>query len=332
MRDPRALPKVELHIHLEGSMRVPTVLELAERQGIEPPTAIGADGSWRFEDSVHFIDQYGMACRVLNDLEDFRRIGFEFCQDLAAQGVRYAEAVFSPAQHGERTGDWHGPIEAVLDGFAAGERDLGVVARLEPDVIRDLGLDSAERTLEVAIKYAGAGVVALNCAGSERQPIAPYADVFRRAKAAGLRSTPHAGEWAGPENVWETLAHLDPDRIGHGVRSIDDPALVARLAELAIPLEVCPSSNVATGVYPSLAEHPFLALRDAGVVVTLNSDDPAMFGSWLADEYRTVRDAWGLSDDDLAAIARTGVSASFAPEALKAEIGRGIDAWLAAEP
>jgi adenosine deaminase len=330
MRDPVTLPKAELHIHLEGSIRVETVRDLAERQGLPLPAGLGPDG-WRFDHFDHFIEQYGAACDLLNDLEDFRRIAREFCADVAANGVRYAEVVFSPAQHAGRLGDWHGPIEAVLDGFAAGEREHGVTCRLEPDVIRDFGVADAERTLEVALAYADRGVVALNCAGSERNPPAPYADLFRRARTAGLHSVPHAGEWNGPQSVWDTLAHLAPERIGHGVRSIEDPALVDHLAALQIPLEVCPTSNVRTGVYASYAEHPFVRLRDRGVVVTLNSDDPPMFGAWIADEFRVAREAFGLDDAALADVARAGVRASFADDGLKAGIERGIDAWLTAD-
>lgn len=329
MRDLVALPKAELHVHLEGSIRVDTVRELADGYGVPPPSALDADGVWRFDDSAHFIEQYGEVCNLLHHLDEFRRIGYELCEDLSAQGVRYAEVVFSPAQHGRRLGDWFGPIDAVLDGFAAGERDTGVIARLEPDVIRDFGVEAAEEVLQVALKYVGRGVVSLNCAGSERRPIAPYADIFRRAVEGGLHSTPHAGEWSGPENVWDTLEHLRPERIGHGVRSADDPRLVERLAGLGIPLEVCPSSNVATGVYASLEDHPFPRLRDAGVVVTLNSDDPAMFGSWVSDEYRVARDVFGYGDEALADIAAASVHASFADSDVKQGTLRDIEAWLA---
>ena len=172
--------------------------------------------------------------------------------------------------------------------------------------------------------------MALNCAGSERTGIEPFARHFRAAADAGLRSVPHAGEWAGAANIWATLEHFAPDRIGHGVRAIEDPALVEELVRRRLPLEVCPASNVATGAYPSLAAHPFPALRAAGVVVTLNSDDPSMFGGWLTDVYETAREAWSLDDDELAAIARTAVDASFADDATKVELRRGIEAWLAA--
>jgi adenosine deaminase len=330
MRDPRALPKVELHIHLEGSVRTETLRDLAERDGGGLPHGM-RDDDWRFDGFLDFIDNYMEACRLLARPEDFRRVGEEFCADLATDGVRYAEAVFSPANHAARLDDWYGPIEAVLDGLEGGRRTFGVEVQLCPDVVRDNGTDDAERTLEVALKFAGRGVIALNAAGSERAPVAAFAPVFRRAKDAGLRSVPHAGEWAGPQNVWDTLALYMPDRIGHGVRAIEDPRLVDELASLGIPLEISPVSNVATGVYPSLAEHPFRRLRDAGVIVTLNSDDPAMFGTWTAAVYAAARETWGYGDDELAELARTAVRASFAETATKAELLSGIDAWLVAD-
>jgi adenosine deaminase len=333
MRDLHALPKAELHIHFEGAVRAQTLRGWADRNGAPVPSGLRDDDGWRFDGPLDFIDQYGRLCSLMTELEDFRRLAVECCQDLAATGVRYAEAVFSPANHAGRFGDdWFGPIEAVLDGLAAGERETGVLVRLCPDVVRDVGLPEADRTLEVALRYADRGVVALNAAGSERAPVAMFAPVFSRAKQAGLRLVPHAGEWAGPQSVWDTLEFYDPDRIGHGVRAIEDPRLVRELADRAIPLEVAPISNVATGVYDSLAEHPFMALRAAGVIVTLNSDDPPMFGAWLADVFERVRDAWGLSDEELAEIARVGVRSSFADDHVKDDLQAGIDAWLAEDP
>ena len=323
------MPKAELHLHLEGSIRVSTVRELAERVGVPVPSGLGPDDVWRFDGFMGFIDQYWFVCDLLRELDDFRRIGVELCEDLAAQGVRYAEVVFSPAQHAARLGDWYGPIEAVLDGLTAGERDHEVIVRLEPDFIRDYDEDAARGTLDVALRYAGRGVVAVNSAGSERFPAGRYAHLVKRAVAAGLPSVPHAGEWAGPENIWETLETMMPSRIGHGVAAIRDPDLVRHLAEIGMPLEISPTSNVATGVFTSIQEHPFPVLRDAGVVVTLNSDDPAMFGSWVSDEYRVAREVFGYDDEELAEIARAGVRASFADDDVKARIERDIDMWLA---
>ncbi len=310
-------------------MRPETLRELADRQGRPVPTALAAEGWTRFRDNMHFIDQYTEVCGLLGDLEDFRRLAYELCHDLAGQGVRYAEVVFSPAQHAARMGDWFGPIEAVLDGSRAGERAFGVVTRLAPDIIRDLGMEQARRTVEVALKFLGGGVVAINSAGSERARPGVYAELVGDAVAAGLHSVPHAGEWAGPQNIWDTLASLRPERIGHGISAVGDPALLSHLAEIQMPLEVCPTSNVATGAVASLGQHPFNRLREAGVVVTLNSDDPGMFGSWIADEYAIARDVFGLGDDELAEIARAGVRSSFADDDVKAGIEAGIDAWLA---
>jgi adenosine deaminase len=331
MRDLSLLPKAELHVHLEGSIRIATVLELAERAGEPVPSGL-VDGRWGFSGFDDFIAQYTATCALLRTTDDFRRVAYEFCEDEARNGVRYAEVVFSPSNHAERLGgDWFGPTEAVLDGLEAGRRDFGLTARLAPDLVRDAGLAMAERSLEVALKFAGRGVVALNAAGSERAPVPPFGPLFRRAKDAGLRAVPHAGEWAGPRNVWETLEHYEPDRIGHGVRAADDPALVDHLAATGIPLEISPVSNVATGVYGSLAEHPFRKLRDAGVHVTLNSDDPPMFGAWLTDVFTMARATWDYDDAELAEIARAGVRASFAEGDLVQELLRDIDGWLAAD-
>jgi adenosine deaminase len=331
MRDLRILPKAELHLHLEGSVRIETLRQLADRDGTPLPRGLDGD-RWTFAGPMDFIGNYLELCNAFTTLEDFRRIAIECCEDLAATGVRYAEVVFSPGNHSRRLGDdWVGPIEAVLDGFAAGARDHGVSVQLCPDIVRDNGIADAERTVEAAIRFAGRGVVALNCAGSERTDVAPFAPLFARARDAGLRSVPHAGEWAGPENVRATIEHLRPDRIGHGVRAAEDPALVQALAARTLPLEVCPISNVATGAYLDLAEHPFPMLRDAGVVVTLNSDDPSMFGAWLTEVFIAARDAWELSDQALADIARTGVDASFADDETKASLRSGITTWLATD-
>lgn len=330
MRDLRRLPKAELHIHLEGSIRPGTLRELADLGGHPLPHGLRHDDTWRYRDEHDFIDNYTQACALLTRLEDFRRIAIEFCEDLAATGVRYAEAVFSPSNHAGRLGSHDDPIDAILDGLAEGERRTGVVVRLTPDIVRDMGPEEAERVLDVALRRRDRGVVALNGAGSERTEVAMYADVFARAKAAGLPRVPHAGEWAGARNVWETLRWYDPDRIGHGLRAIDDPALVDELARRGIPLELCPVSNVATGAAASLPDHPFPRLREAGVVVTLNSDDPPMFGAWLTDVFEGARAAWGLADDDLAEIAATAVRVSFAPPSTKALLLRGIADWLAA--
>jgi adenosine deaminase len=331
MRDLSALPKAELHIHLEGSTRIKTIRELSDSRGLPLPSGLEEDG-WKFSGFLDFIDQYVAICSLITDADDLRRVAYELCEDLAGNGVRYAETIFSLPNHSERLGDWDAPTEAVLDGLAIGRRDFGPVVRLLPCLVRDEGLESAERALEAALKYIDAGVVGLNAAGSERTSIEPFADVFRKAKSAGLRSVPHAGEWAGPANIWETLQYYSPDRVGHGVRAVEDPRLVEHLAAEQIPLEVSPVSNVATGVFDSMVDHPFDELRRAGVLVTLNSDDPPMFGAWLGSVYETVRETWGYDDQAMAEIARAGVRASFADDDVKRTILEDIDLWLTSEP
>ena len=250
--------------------------------------------------------------------------------DLAATGVRYAETVFSPGNHARRLGgDWHGPIEAVLDGLAAGERAHGVTVRLCPDIVRDAGMDDADRTLEVALRYADRGVVALNCAGSERTGIEPFARHFRAATDAGLTQRAARRRMGGPRqhvgNPRALPAGSDRPR-GPCDRGPGPRRRVG--ATTASPSRCARSRTSRPARIRAWARIPFPALRDAGVVVTLNSDDPAMFGGWLTEVYAAARDAWYLDDDDLAAIARAAVDASFAEEPMRRELRQAIDAWL----
>ena len=269
------------------------------------------DGAWRFDGFMDFIGNYAEACALLTAEDDYRRIAEDFCEDLAFAGVRYAEAVFSPANHAARLDDWFGPIEAVLDGLDAGARAHGVRVQLTPDVVRDFGIEEAERTLEVATKFAGRGVVALNAAGSERASVEDFASIFARARDAGLRAVPHAGEWAGPRNVWQTLEHYAPDRIGHGVRAVEDPRLVEELAARAIPLDVSPLSNVATGVYPSLEEHPIRQLMEQRFRVTVNTDNRLMSDVTLSEEFRRLSRAFALTLDDVEKLTLNAMKSAF---------------------
>ena len=329
LRDLRALPKVDLHVHLEGSMRSSTLLELCERDGRRPPPALGEDG-YHFVDFLDFLAQYAAACACLSRIDDFRRIAYEFCEDEAREGVRWAEVTFTPLGHALRLGDWDGPIAAVLDGFAQGERDFGITCRVVIDHAREVTPALAEPVVDLALRYRDRGVISFGLGGDERFPPGLFVDAFARAREGGLRSVPHAGEGAGPESVRDALDQLGAERIGHGVRSIEDPDLVARLRREQVPLEVCPTSNIATGVVASIEEHPLPRLLEAGLCVTLASDDPEMFHSPLSGEYLLARDVFGLDDGALAGIARNGVRASFAPDSLKADLETAIDDWLVA--
>ena len=323
------LPKVDIHIHLEGAIRPATLMEVAERDGTPLPTGLQR-GSWSFAGFEDFIAQYDALDACLGGLDDLRRFAYELCADEAAEGVRYAEVTFTISSHARRLGDWHEPIEAVLDGFASGRRDFGVECQLVLDIARGGELALAMPTTEAAIAYAGRGVVALGLGGKEAaRPAGAFTAMFERARAAGLHAVPHAGEVCGPDAIRESLVATSADRIGHGIRCLEDPSLVEELRYRRIPLEVCLTSNVATGAVATLDTHPLPDLIGAGLVVTLNSDDPTMFGSPLADEYERACQQFGLDEANLAAIARAGVDASFAPAALKTDIAGAVRHWLA---
>jgi adenosine deaminase len=326
-RDLVSLPKVDLHLHLEGSMRPTTVVELAERYGVDLPEGL-REGRYEFRDFRHFIDEFvaGIAC--LRELDDFRRIAHELAEDEAAEGVRYAEVMVSLPDHRARFEDWDAVLEAVLEGLADGERDVGIVSRVIVDVVRGIDLRLSRRAMEVGVRHRDAGVVGIGVGGEERFGPEPYEEIFLAGIAGGLHSVPHAGENEGPASIRGAVHQLRAERIGHGIRIVEDPELVAEVRDQGIALDVCPTSNVMTRSVPSLEEHPLPSMLDAGLVCTLASDDPTMFDSPLAGEYELCRSAFGFSDERLAEIARNGVRASFADDTLKEDLQAGIDAWL----
>ncbi|WP_030163738.1 adenosine deaminase [Spirillospora albida] len=321
MRDLIALPKAHLHVHLESTVRWGTLREIGVANGVPVPDDVGD-----FGDFASFFAQNDMVRSCLRRAGDFRRIAYEFCADEAAQGTLYAEVSFSAAAHGERLGDLDMPLTAVREGLAAGREAFGIECRLILDHSRRRSVERAWRTLELARRHED--VVAVGLAGDEAFPGDPFAKVFAAAGDAGLHIVHHAGEGEGPAGIRQALGPGRTERLGHGIRVLDDPDLVAEVRERRIPLEVCPSSNVALGFAPTLAEHPLPRLRDAGLIVTLNTDIPALIGTPLATEYARVRDAFGYDDGVLAELARAGVDASFAPDATKARVNREIDAWL----
>lgn len=314
-----ALPKAELHVHLEGSIVPELALRLAARHGVALP---GADGgveglreAYHFKSFRDFLKVYVALSKTLQQAEDFCEAVVGIAQGLAAQQVRWVEMTFTPMTHVVQGVD----PDAMLDGLAQGRRrareEHGVEFAWVFDVVRSFP-DQGEGTLELALRGRDQGVVALGIGGPEgpRWSVAPLASVFARAKAEGLKSVPHAGEQHGPPSLRETLDLLAPDRIGHGVRCVEDPELLAELVERQIPLEVCPSSNVVLGVSPSLAEHPLPRLLEAGVALSVGSDDPPLFGTTLNEEYRRCAGEIGLSREQLLGLARAAVDHSFMAE------------------
>lgn len=327
MRDLVRMPKVHLHVHLEGSMRASTVLELAERHGVDLPEGL-REGRYEFRDFTHFIAEWVAGLRCLQRPEDVRRIAYEFCEDQAADGVRYAEVSFSLPEHSVHSGDWDAPILAVLDGFEHGRRDFAIVCRPYVDVVRGVGMELSRMAMESAVRHLDDGVFGIGLGGDEKHPAADYAHLFRHAVDRGLRSIPHAGETAGAASIRSALDDLRADRIGHGIRCLEDDDVVARLREERVALDVSLTSNVMTRVVPSIEEHPLPRLLDAGLRVTLNADDPAMFHAPLSGEFALARRAFSMSDDDLVGLVRSAIDASFADDDVKDRLRRDVDAWL----
>lgn len=314
-------------MHLESAVRWSTVCEIAAANGVTvPDRPVPLERGF-----AHFNAQDTIVRNCLRRPADFSRIAREFCADEAAQGVRYAEVTFTAAAHGERLGEPDMPLTAVLDGLAEGQRLFDVECRVLLDHSRRRPVERARRTLELARRYAADGVVGMGLAGDESFPARPFREVLDAAREAGLHLVHHAGEAGGAESIREALTVGHAERLGHGIRVLDDDELVAQVRERGIPLEVCPSSNVALGFAASLPTHPLPRLRDAGLSVTLNADAPALVGTTLVREYGRVRDAFGYTDSELADLARTGYDASFAPAATRERLHRELRAWLAAD-
>jgi adenosine deaminase len=315
-RDLVALPKAHLHVHLESTIRPATLASLG---GVPPPAAFAGFGA--------FADYNAAVRACLRTAADFERVAYEFCVDSAADGVRYAEVTVTAAAHGARIGSASAVLDGVLAGLQAGS--AGIETRVLIDHSRRRPLPWAEESVRLAADHPDA-VVGFGVAGDEAAPISPYRAVVERAAAAGVHLVHHAGETGGADSVRDALDVGRAERIGHGIRSLEEPELVAWLRDERLPLEVCPSSNVLLGLVPSLAAHPLPALVDAGLVVTLNTDIPALTGRTLSAEYAAVRDTFGCTDDELVRFARAAVDVSFAPLAIKARLHEDITAWLAA--
>lgn len=332
------LPKAELHVHHVGSASPRIVSELAERHpGTVPSDPAQLRDFFAFRDFAHFIEVYLAVVDLVRTPEDVRYLTYEIGRELAeGQAVRYAELTCTPytsvlPDDPDRGMPIEAYTEAIEDARLAAERDFGLVLRWIYDIPGESGIPAADATLRFALDHAPEGLVAFGLGGPEiGVPRGQFAPHFAAARAAGLHSVPHAGETTGPETIWTSLRELGAERIGHGTSAAADPALLAHLAENRIPLEVCPSSNVATRAVASLAEHPLPVFVEAGVVVTINSDDPPMFGTTLNQEYEIAADLLGLDEAGVAELARAGVGASFAPDDLKARLLGEIDAYAAA--
>ncbi|MEV6494456.1 adenosine deaminase [Actinoplanes sp. NPDC051633] len=327
------LPKAELHVHHVGSASPRIVAELAARH--EGSTPVPADPAaladfFAFRDFAHFVEIYLSVVDLIRDDEDVRTLTYEIARELARGQVRYAELTVTPYSHVRRGIAAPAFCAAIEDARVSAARDFGLELRWCFDIPGEAGLPAAEETLRIALTERPEGLVSFGLGGPEigvpRPQFKPY---FDRARAAGLHSVPHAGETTGPETIWDAVRELGAERIGHGIAAAQDPELMAYLAEHGIPLEVCPTSNVRTRAVASLDEHPLATLVGAGVPVTINSDDPPMFGTTIEQEYAVAARLLDLDEAGVAELARAAARASFQAPAGRAAVLAEIDAYAA---
>lgn len=337
----RDLPKTHLHLHFTGSMRFSTLLDLAESHQMRLPRAltqhwppvladVGERGWFRFQ------RLYDAARACVRSEADMRRIVREAATDDAAEGSGWLEIQVDPTSYAPFVGGITPALEIVLDEARSASRDLGIGVGVIVASSRTRHPLEARTLARLAAKNAGDGpghVIGFGLSNDERRgDTAEFEPAFRIAHRAGLLLAPHGGELLGADHVTDVLDHLRPHRLGHGVRSVEDPDVLARAVNTGVGFEVCPGSNVALGVYPDAAAVPLRTLFDAGARIALGADDPLLFGSRLVDQYAIARHHHGFTDPELAELARRSVSISRAPAPLKARMNAGIDAWLAAEP
>jgi adenosine deaminase len=328
------LPVAELHIHIEGTLEPELLVALAARNGTWMPILDIEElrAQYQFDSLQSFLNVHYANLRVLKIEPDFYDLASAYLTRAAAAGVRRAEIFFDPQTHLANGV----PLEEVFGGLTAaladGARDHGISADLILCFLRDLGADAADAVLRAALPFRDSFIGVGLDSTEVGYPPALFEQVYQLAAAEGLRLVAHAGEEGGPDYVSEALDLLKVERVDHGVRSMEDPELVARLRDQQIPLTVCPLSNVALRVVPALGQHVLPGMLEAGLLATVNSDDPAYFGGYVDDNLAAVRREFRFDDKQLAGLARNSFDACFAPEADKARWKAEVDAWLAAAP
>lgn len=312
----RRMPKVELHVHLEGSIRPETLLTLAKRNDVALPanSLEGLEEWYQFSDFAHFIEVYLAICDCIRTPDDFELIAAEFLNHRFEQNVRYSEVILTPYSHREHL-SFDEQLAAINRARKKAEADLGICIGLVPDISRQMRpIEESLQIADWAIENMGNGIIALGLGGPEiDNPPELFREAFERARATGLPSLPHAGETEGPQSIWGAIHTLSAVRIGHGVRCLEDPELVFFLREERIPLDVSPTSNVCLGVVPALENHPLPELLEEGLFVTINSDDPSMFDTTLTDEYLRIVQAFDFDITQIKQFVVNGIRASLLP-------------------
>ncbi len=326
MSDFQSIPKVELHLHHEGAAPPAFIRGLAQEKSVNLDGVFAEDGSYAYRDFVHFLSVYEAATQVLQTPEDYQRLTRAVLEESAANGVIYSETFLSPDFCGGRdVGAWREYLHAIREEAEACEREMGITLRGIVTCIRHFGPDKAKETALCAAETAGDWITGFGIAGDEAKGRPrDFAWSFDLAREAGLRLTAHAGEWGGPQSVREAVQDLGVERIGHGVRAIEDLALVDDLAEKGIVLEVCPGSNVVLGVYPRLEAHPIEKLRERGVKVTISTDDPPFFHTTMSREYEALHATFAWNEEDFSALNRVAAEAAFCDEDTRARILKRI--------
>ncbi|WP_171167555.1 adenosine deaminase [Streptomyces sp. I05A-00742] len=334
VRDVRLLPKAHLHLHFTGSMRPATLLELADKYGVHLPEALsgGEPPSLRATDErgwFRFQRLYDIARSCLRSPEDIQRLVFEAAEEDVRDGSGWLEIQVDPTSYAPRLGGLIPAIEIILDAVERASRDTGLGIRVLVAANRMKHPLDARTLARLAVRYADRGVVGFGLSNDERRGLARDFDrAFQIAREGGLLAAPHGGELAGPGSVRDCLDDLHAGRVGHGVRAAEDPRLLRKLATRGVTCEVCPSSNVALGVYEKPSDVPLRTLYEAGVPMALGADDPLLFGSRLAAQYELAREHHAFTDEELAELARQSVRGSVAPADVRGRMLAGIDAWV----
>lgn len=319
------IPKAELHCHIEGAVSPALARQMAHRHNVDLGSVLEGD-RYRRQNFMGFLKSYDTVANLFRERADFERLAYDHYCALADDNCLYAEIFASPA-HAEAVGlspqDY---LEGLADGMARARADRQIEGRIIVTGVRQLGPDAVAEAAKIGVECGLEAVTGFGMAGNEMtgRP-ADYAEAFDIARQGGLRLTCHAGEWVGPDGISETIDALGVERIGHGVRAAESDALMRRIADEGIVLEVCPASNISLGVYDSMADHPLRKLMEAGCKVTLNSDDPPHFQTTLADEYRIGREDFGLKDKDLRQITRTAIEAAFVDGDTRARLLERLD-------
>ncbi len=312
-------PKAELHVHIEGSIKPNLARQLAKKNNINLPASLFADNdNYAWKDFFHFMKAYDVVASLIRSPEDCALVVYEYLKQSAKEGVIYSELIISPTHFEFQGMDYSSMLEGAVQGIDQAKKEFGIETRLLIAAVRHEGVDVVEKVVREMIDNPHPSVVGINLAGDEVNfPPKLFKDSFDAAFKAGYGCVAHAGEVVGPESVWEAIDNLPVARIGHGVRSIEDPELLKELVKREITLEVCPSSNVALGVYSSYDEHPFRKLYNYGIKVTLNSDDPYFFDTTIGKEYLIAQNEFRMNEDDLIGITRTAIENSFADQLTK---------------